>query len=230
MLCIRGFFSKDKTQDLRRECRELGLSAKGSKSTFLKRMNVVKLPTPEVPDPITSQSAEFVDAKVAAPVEPDNDAGMITRKKAALQSSIDDEPSYIDNEREGLADKVQRLDEELKKLRQDHDELVAEHREAITRIEDIALDFKYLRNRFLSVYKRDKMDQKNPLNALNWSDKYWIGEGNQTAHGGHCKRDAELYYNAGGRRDFHVYSELYGFHPAVVQTIGAYLTLMRLQS
>lgn len=99
MLCIRGFFSKDKTQDLQREYRELGLSAKGSKSTFLKRMNVVKLPTPEVPDPITSQSAEFVDAKVAAPVEPDNDAGMITRKKAALQSSIDDEPSYIDNVR-----------------------------------------------------------------------------------------------------------------------------------
>ncbi|KAJ9301283.1 hypothetical protein DTO271G3_1418 [Paecilomyces variotii] len=237
----------DKIQNLRRECRGLGLSAKGSKSTLLKRIHEVKSRI------VTSQSDEFVDAMVAALVEPDNDAGMITRRKAALQSSIDDDPLYTDNVRgkhfvgnrnamrfanarqegEGLADKVQRLDEELKKLRQDHDDLrdsIAEHREVITHVEDIALDFRYIRNRFLSVYKRDKMDQENSLNALTWSDKYWVKEGNQAAHGGHCKRDAELYYDVDRRSDSHVYAELYGFHPAVVRTIGTYLSLMRLQS
>lgn len=74
----------DKIHDGRQERRGLGLSAKGSKSTFLKRMNVVKLPTPEVPDPITSQSDELVDAMVASFIEPVNDAGIITRRKAAL--------------------------------------------------------------------------------------------------------------------------------------------------
>lgn len=138
-------------------------------------------------------------------------------------------------ERVELIKKIERLDEELKKLRQDHDAVLAEHREAIAghreaiqRIEDITGGVGESRNLFFDVYKKNQMDQEKRLNALHWSDNPWIRKTEQTVERD-CKRDAELpYYTR--RIGMKRYRELYGFGHQEVRTIGAYLTLIRLQS
>lgn len=124
-------------------------------------------------------------------------------------------------------DNIQRLNEWAEQLKQETLRLEAMSERVTRRIErrkDRASGFDDLRHRFLSVFKRDKMNYENPLNTLTLSDEFWISEGNQTVHGGDCRRDAELYYPTGARQDFNVYTELYGFHPGVVRSIGMYVS------
>ena len=69
-----------------------------------------------------------------------------------------------------------------------------------------------MRNRFLSVFKRDKTTSQ-----LDTLDRGWISSGNVIAHAGSSKFDSTLY-NKKGRQDIGVYKQLYGLHPAIVAT------------
>ncbi|KAL1848769.1 hypothetical protein Plec18170_007780 [Paecilomyces lecythidis] len=130
---------------------------------------------------------------------------------------------YTRQKNEELDDRIQRLIEMVKQLRESSLRLQAGYERMIRPIErskDRASGFDDLRHRFLSMFKRDKMNHENPLNTLTLPDNFWISEGNQTVHGGDCRKDAELYYPTGARQDFNVYTELYGFHPGVVRSIA----------
>jgi hypothetical protein len=61
--------------------------------------------------------------------------------------------------------------------------------------------YKTLRNRFLSTFKRDK------LNIRTIIDKAIIEEGNNWAHGGDAVIDAQLYEGPSGRKDFATYEK-----------------------
>lgn len=74
--------------------------------------------------------------------------------------------------------------------------------------------YKLLRNRFISTYKRDKLE-----NATD-SDRKIIGVGNLWAHGGDAVVDAQLYQDRSGRCDFSVFKKLYGLLPETVQRIS----------
>ncbi|CUS07946.1 unnamed protein product [Tuber aestivum] len=75
-------------------------------------------------------------------------------------------------------------------------------------------DYKRVRNRFLSVFKWDKIEV-----PLKQSDRNFIAEGNVVAHSGDAAIDVLLYDGAGGRQDWYVLEELYGLHPSDVRKI-----------
>jgi len=74
--------------------------------------------------------------------------------------------------------------------------------------------FENLRHRFISTYKRDKMQEELLPHEYNWID-----DGNIAAHSGNCKYDANLYFRGNRpRKDFKVYNSIYGLPPGVVIT------------
>jgi len=73
--------------------------------------------------------------------------------------------------------------------------------------------YNLLRNRFISAFKRDKLEKATDR------DRRIIGAGNSWAHGGDAVFDAQLYEGQNGRRDFYAYKTLYGFLPETVQKI-----------
>jgi hypothetical protein len=81
----------------------------------------------------------------------------------------------------------------------------------IDNLEEGSTTLRAMRDRFLSIYKRDKL-----LRPLNDYDCDCISAGHVIAHGGNAKYDATLYDS--GRTDYSVYIELYGLHPTVVST------------
>jgi hypothetical protein len=54
------------------------------------------------------------------------------------------------------------------------------------------------------------------LKKLDAYDEACIAAGNATAHGGNAKYDAKLYND--GRKNYNVYTTIYGLHPAIVST------------
>ncbi|KAN0068084.1 hypothetical protein V8E54_013654 [Elaphomyces granulatus] len=55
------------------------------------------------------------------------------------------------------------------------------------------------------------------LKKLDAYDEACIAAGNATAHGGNAKYDAKLYND--GRKNYNVYTTIYGLHPAIVSTL-----------
>lgn len=80
--------------------------------------------------------------------------------------------------------------------------------------EDVHRAYKAIRDRFISVYVRDKL--KKPADK----DKQFIIRGNEVAHGGDAIFDAQLYQGKGRRADPEVFEELYGFSPEDVLKIS----------
>ena len=76
-------------------------------------------------------------------------------------------------------------------------------------------EYKLLRNRFISTFKRDKL--RNATDA----DIRLIAEGNASAHGGDAVADAMLYQTH-RRRDRSAYEQLYGMDPGAVLAIGKF--------
>jgi len=71
-----------------------------------------------------------------------------------------------------------------------------------------------LRNRFLSTFKRDKLQNATP------ADIGLVATGNVWAYEGNASRDADLYQLLGRRTDFSTYKALYGLHHSVARDIG----------
>lgn len=78
---------------------------------------------------------------------------------------------------------------------------------------DLLQGYKAIRNRFISVYARDKLG--NPAGG----DRF-IKRRNDIAHGGDAVFDAKLYQGIGGRADSEVFEKLYGFSPGEVLRIS----------
>jgi hypothetical protein len=75
-------------------------------------------------------------------------------------------------------------------------------------------EYRKVRSRFISTFKRDKLLRTDP------SDIKIIQDGNVTAHGGDTVVDAMLYEGVGGRHDSSAFKKLYEIHPAIVPTIS----------
>ncbi|CUS11286.1 unnamed protein product [Tuber aestivum] len=69
------------------------------------------------------------------------------------------------------------------------------------------------RNRFISIFKRDKLGRATE------ADLRIIGTSDKLIQGGDALADAFLYTGACPRRDFTVYKKLYGFLPETVRRI-----------
>ncbi|RPB04313.1 hypothetical protein L873DRAFT_1667159 [Choiromyces venosus 120613-1] len=74
-------------------------------------------------------------------------------------------------------------------------------------------DYRRVWNRFISTFKRDKLDD------VTQSDLDIIRESSITVHGGDAAVDALLYEGVEGRYDTYTFEELYGMHPADVKKI-----------
>ncbi|RPA94596.1 hypothetical protein L873DRAFT_1814133 [Choiromyces venosus 120613-1] len=108
-----------------------------------------------------------------------------------------------------LKGKVNSLEGEVKDLKGEVNEL----RDHVSTLRLAGQEYRRVRNRFISTFKRDKLD------GVTQSDIDIIREGNITAHGGDAVVDALLYEGVEGRHDTYVFKELYGMHPSDVKKI-----------
>jgi len=148
-----------------------------------------------------------------------NHSGLPLARRAARVPDVEDKLALVKTEHKTqevklkihqAALKTQRAD--LTTQRADLTELFnANHRLAPTALQN---EYSQVRNRFISVFKRDK------LNAANKSDYKIIDKGNMPAHGADALADAELYTSLNLRSDTATFEILYGLHPDRVSGTG----------
>ncbi|CUS07938.1 unnamed protein product [Tuber aestivum] len=83
----------------------------------------------------------------------------------------------------------------------------------ITTMAALSSPYKHQRNRFISIFKRDK------LGIATETDLRIIGARDDLVEGGDAVVDAILYTGLGGRRDYTAFQRLYGFQPETVLRI-----------
>jgi hypothetical protein len=218
--------------ELKERCRALGLSSGGNKMQLIRRINAHQAATTVESSPECECEAQAIIAK---PIKLQGDDEMISEARLVLQNASQQDRLQSENfvfvgNEGGLryADKTVQADSmeaQLLSVKQrlsnieaerlvERDERSVERNRLLERIEVLeksSSTLSEMRNRFLTFYKRDKMRKE-----LDASDESFIAAGNATAHGGNAKYDAKLY--DGGRKDYHVYTKIYGLHPAVVST------------
>ncbi|RPA91705.1 hypothetical protein L873DRAFT_1712766 [Choiromyces venosus 120613-1] len=96
-----------------------------------------------------------------------------------------------------------------------HEAKIAELTDYVSMLRHAGPDYKRVRNRYLTVFKRDKLKE-----TLKQSDRNIIEHGNVTAHSGDAAIDALLYDGTEGRQDPYVFEALYGLHPSDVKKIS----------
>ena len=222
-------------QELRAECKSLGLSTQGVKSVLMRRLKVHIETPPEPVGPVSPpNSSEWVDAIAVEPIELGDEEEMVAKARSALRSASERDPMQIENFRGEIfvgntrgmkyAEKMaesKALESRLSNLEESHqslqDRFVEEQARLLKRINNLESNnttFLAIRNRFLSVFKRTKYGE----GALNGTDEKWISGGNNVAHGGNAKFDSTLYTTE--RKDYNVYKTLYGIHPSIVNSLG----------
>jgi len=133
-------------------------------------------------------------------------------RRSARVPDVEDELALVKTELKIQEVKLKTHRAELKTQRADLTELFnANRRLAPTALQN---EYSQVRNRFISVFKRDK------LNAANKSDYKIIDKGNMPAHGADALADAELYTSLNLRSDTATFVILYGLHPERVSGIG----------
>ncbi|KAN0072352.1 hypothetical protein V8E54_009281 [Elaphomyces granulatus] len=212
-------------QELKEECKALGLSTGGKKSQLTQRLNIHKASI----DACSRPECEYhVNSIVAKQIELQDDDGMVTEARVALGTASQHYQIQTENIRrcmfvgneEGLSfaeksSQTQAIEQELSSLKErfraEQEKRDAEQarredeRDHLLGLINVTT-LNEMRNRFLSTYKRDKTASQ--LNSL---DKGWISGGHLIAHGGNSKYDATLY-SKNGRADISVYKQLYGLH------------------
>lgn len=159
---------------------------------------------------------------------------MIERAKCQLKFTIDSEPLHIEDVHSDLVvgnplaleyahARAERkaFETRLSTIEADNGQLKQQFEHLQNQVHDLqkSVDgFRDLRNRFISNFKRDK------LRNITDTDIQRIISGNQCAHSGNCKRDAELYEPPNARRDFDVYVALYGLNPFIVRSISKFFS------
>ena len=94
---------------------------------------------------------------------------------------------------------------------------VAELKDEVFNLKISSKEYRQVRSRFISTFKRDILKNADPL------DMKIIREVNQTVHGGDAVVDAMLYKSQDKRRDPSAYRKLYGLDPLRVPTISEFL-------
>lgn len=117
-------------------------------------------------------------------------------------------------ESDSLEARLRNVENELTVVKKNLTEKLDDSLARIIILEESAGYYGILRNRFLSTFKRDKLQNATP------ADINLIADGNVWAHEGNGSRDADLYQSLGGRTDFSTYEALYGLHPSVVRDIS----------
>lgn len=230
-------------QELKERCRALGLSSGGNKMQLIRRINAHQAATTVESSPECECEAQAIIAK---PIKLQGDDEMISEARLVPQNASQQDRLQSENFRGNVfvgnegglryADKTVQADsmeEQLLSVKQrlsnleaerlvERDERFVERNRLLERIEVLeksSSTLSEMRNRFLTFYKRDKMRKE-----LDASDEAFIAAGNATAHGGNAKYDAKLY--DGGRKDYNVYTKIYGLHPAVVSTLHDETTIL----
>ncbi|PWW80017.1 hypothetical protein C7212DRAFT_341178 [Tuber magnatum] len=116
-----------------------------------------------------------------------------------------------------LEERIRILEERIRILKENdttQEAKIAELNDYVSILRHGGQDYKRVRNRALTVFKRDKLRE-----TLMQSDRDIIEAGNVTAHSGDAAIDAMLYDGVGGREDSYVFEALYGLHPTDVMKI-----------
>jgi hypothetical protein len=203
------------TTIMSRECKKYVKANNGSRSSF---------------SPAENDDGTTCDAIRVTRSELGDEGGMKQDAKDALGLALQEEELHVKDVRGelfvgnrrglNLAERFRILEQQVGGLQQQVAEIPS-MKTKIASLEDrvsgltCSLDsYKLLRKRFISTYKRDKFE-----NATD-SDRKIIGVGNLWAHGGDAVVDAQLYQDLSGRRDFSVFTKLYGLLPETVQRIS----------
>ena len=223
-------------KELRSKLKELGLETGGRKADLISKLNKASLETKKTPE---DEASVIVSNKIRL----QNDDAMIANSRQTLPSTIRDEEFYVEyinddvfvgnrrgisyayskSENRTLESRITSLEQSKPTLEQSNATLTSEvsslstaHSRLASEVQDLRLslvDYTLFRNRFLSTYKRKVLKNATP------HDHDMINRGSSVAHGGDCRRDAELYGQPGGRRDGDVYRDLYGVSPNIVRAL-----------
>ena len=153
-----------------------------------------------------------------------NHSGLSLARRSARVPEVEDELALVKTELKTHGAKLVKQDAKLKtqqvKLKTQQAELKTQQAE-LTELLNRALtstalqnDYSQVRNRFISVFKRDK------LKAANKSDYKIIDKGNMAAHDADALADAALYTSLDLRSDTATFEILYGLHPERVSGMG----------
>jgi len=160
-----------------------------------------------------------------------NHSGLSLARRSARVPEVEDELALVKTELKTHGAKLVKQDAKLVKqdaklktqqvkLKTQQAELKTQQAE-LTELLNRALtstalqnDYSQVRNRFISVFKRDK------LKAANKSDYKIIDKGNMAAHDADALADAALYTSLDLRSDTATFEILYGLHPERVSGMG----------
>ena len=124
--------------------------------------------------------------------------------------------AYSQSENRTLESQITSLEQSNATLTSKVSSLSTAHSRLASEVQDLRfslVDYTLFRNRFLSTYKCKVLKNATP------HDHDMINRRSSVAHGGDCRRDAELYGQPGGRRDEDVYRDLYGVSPNIVRAL-----------
>ena len=214
-------------RDLRKQCRAAGLEDGGNKQDLVDRLQ-------------EHETENFCDAfLVTKAMIAATEAEIKRNAKKAFEDTLQETELEVQRERgelyvgnlrglglAGLSERMRLVEEEqartkseLKEKYEEVDALKAEVAGLNLSVSTLKLatqDYKRVRARFVSVFKRDILAMKTA-----W-DTFIIDSGNIIVHEGDVLIDALLYdYNGvGSRTDFFVFTELYDINPQDVLKIS----------
>ncbi|RPA91662.1 hypothetical protein L873DRAFT_1713016 [Choiromyces venosus 120613-1] len=215
-----------KLKDLQKQCKAARLDHRGKIPELIQRLKDHKDREESSPDDQEDPKCDAIlvtQSKVSSEEETKRDA-----KDAFGQALAEEELDvkmvmgelYVGNPHgpglAGLTTEVASLKGEVNSLEGEVKDLKGEVNELRDHVSTLRLagqEYRRVRNRFISTFKRDKLDD------MTQSDLDIIREGNITAHGGDAAVDALLYEGVEGRQDTYAFEELYGMHPSDVKKI-----------
>ncbi|PWW72858.1 hypothetical protein C7212DRAFT_347670 [Tuber magnatum] len=218
-----------KKQLLQDECKGLGLSSTGRVAQLTKHIDNQKKSKQ-----ISSKDEEdpMCDAILVTQSMLGDKDDMKIQAKAAYEQELEKEELevghvrgevYVGNRRgvglAGMKAKLDLLETQVKNHEiwaKDHEsrakDLESDAKELRARVATLSLaaqDYKRVRQRFISTFKRIKLPDQ-----MEESDYDIIRNGNSIAHGGDAAVDAWLYEGIGGRKDIYAFQQLYRLHPS----------------
>lgn len=214
-------------RDLRKKCRTAGLDDNGSKQDIVDRLQEYEAHNFCEAFLVTKSMIAATEEEIKSNAKKSFEE---TLQENSLEVLRERGELYVGNLRglglAGLKERMQLVEEEQTstraRLKQKDEEIASLKAEvaglnvSVATLKHATQDYKRVRARFLSVFKRDILEIKTP-----W-DKFIIDSGNIIVHEGDVLIDALLYdFNGvGSRTDFFVFTELYDINPQEVLKIS----------
>ncbi|PWW75789.1 hypothetical protein C7212DRAFT_324280, partial [Tuber magnatum] len=216
-----------KLKDLQKQCKDVGLDQTGKVPELVQRLkdywNRGKSSSEDQEDP--SCDAILVTQSMTGSVDDMKRYAHEACKQTLGVKGLDVcevmGESYVGNRQgfglAGLPERIRILKEQHFLVALDNTEnkaKIAELNDYVSIMRLAGADYKRVRNRTLTIFKREKLRE-----TLLQLDQDIIEGGNVTAHSGDAAIDALLYNGVGGREDSYVFEALYGLHPFDVMKI-----------